>query len=368
MNGLLSITLALLGAGPAEAEATVPNDPDFAQVGTAHPTAPLAEAETAVRDDRPTVLVVIGAAGTDEYGEEFARWAGRWEQAATRGEAEFIQIDNTSETGREQLQKALAEVEPGGYSEFWLVLIGHGTFDGRTARFNLRGPDLSAEELNEWLMPFTRPLAVINCASASGPFINRLSAPDRVIVTATKSGHEQNYARFGDYLSQAISDIEADLDKDGQTSLLEAWLIASGKTDEFYRTEGRLATEHSLLDDNGDGLGTRSDFYEGIRPVKSASEGGSVDGYRANLFHLVKSEFERSLPPEIRRRRDELELAVIKHRLQKESFSEDEYFQRLEELLLPLAELYESLETPQAPLRTAQQFPLRPEAPDLPTY
>ena len=136
------------------------------------------------------------------------------------------------------------------------MVIGHGTFDGKEAKFNLRGPDLSAADLAEWLKPFRRPVAVINCASASSPFINKLSATNRVIIAATRSGYEQNYARFGEYISSAVADPQADLDKDGQTSLLEAFLMASRRVAEFYNTEGRLATEHALLDDNGDGLGT----------------------------------------------------------------------------------------------------------------
>ena len=88
------------------------------------------------------------------------------------------------------------------------------------------GADLSDVELAEWLAPVKRPVVVINCASASGPFLNRLSGNDRVVVTATKSGHETNFARFGQYLAEAIADPHADLDKDGQVSLLEAFLTA----------------------------------------------------------------------------------------------------------------------------------------------
>ena len=43
--------------------------------------------------------------------------------------------------------------------EFWLVFIGHGTYDGHAAKFNLRGPDISAEELAAALKPCQRPLA-----------------------------------------------------------------------------------------------------------------------------------------------------------------------------------------------------------------
>src|SRR5213076_1421481 len=133
--------------------------------------------------------------------------------------------------------------------------LGHGTFDRRSAKFNLRGADLSADELAKWLAPVHRPLVVIDAASASGPFIKALSGPDRVIVTATRSGDEQNATRFGGFLADAVSDPLADLDKDGQTSLLEAFLVAAKRVDASYTEAGLLATEHALLDDNGDGLG-----------------------------------------------------------------------------------------------------------------
>jgi len=226
-------------------------------------------------------------------------------------------------------------------SELWLVLIGHGTFDGKEARFNLRGPDLSASELEEWLKPFRRPLAVIDCASSSGPFLNKLSAPNRVVVTATRSGYEQNYARFGQFVAEAITDPNADLDKDGQTSLLEVFLAASQRVAEFYNAEGRLATEHALLDDNGDRLGTPADWFRGIRAVKKATDGAALDGLRAHQFHLIRSEQERKLSPETRARRDKLELGIARLRESKSQMSEDDYYQQLEELLTEVARLYD---------------------------
>jgi len=221
------------------------------------------------------------------------------------------------------------------------VLIGHGTFDGKEAKFNLRGPDLSAAELADWLKPVRRPLAVINCASSSGPFINKLSATNRVIVTATKSGFEQNYARFGRYMAEAIVDPHADLDRDGQTSVLEAFLMASRRVAEFYDTEGRLATEHALLDDNGDGLGTPADWFRGIRAVKKAKEGASADGLRAHQFHLIRSAQEQMLSSELRAKRDELELAIARLRDAKSQMKEDDYYRQLEKLAIEVARLYE---------------------------
>ena len=294
--------------------------------------------------ERPAIIVVVGAAGAPEYGAQFVKWAALWEQACSKGGVRFAAIgldEAENPDDLTKLQQSLASESQQTDTALWLVLIGHGTFDGRSAKFNLRGPDLAAAALAEWLKPVLRPLVLINTASSSAPFLTRLSAQGRVVVTATKSGFEQNYARFGEYLAGAIAEPQADLDKDGQTSLLEAFLTASHRVDEFYSAEGRLVTERALLDDNGDGLGTRADWFRGIRPVQRAEDGAALDGYRAHQFHLVSSEAENKIPPQLRARRDQLELEVVKLRDTKESFSEDEYFVRLEKLLYDIAQIYE---------------------------
>jgi hypothetical protein len=290
-----------------------------------------------------TVIVVVGAPGEEQFGKNFEQWTAQWEKASREAGAKFVALGSrqtNSMTDLEQLKQTLAMEPKDLSSELWLVLIGHGTFDGKEARFNLRGPDLSASELEEWLKPFRRPLAIINCASSSGPFLNKLSATNRVIVTATRSGYEQNYARFGQFVAEAITDPQADLDKDGQTSLLEGFLAASQRVDEFYDGEGRLATEHALLDDNGDRLGTPAAWFRGIRAVKKAVD-GALDGLRAHQFHLVRSEQERKLSPDARARRDELELSIARLRESKSQMTEDDYYQQLEKLLTEVARLYD---------------------------
>ncbi len=293
--------------------------------------------------EKPCVLVVVGAPGSAEYTSQFRQWADQWRDAAKKASAESIRIGLDAEstaTDRDQLRDALA-AHAEGREPLWVVLIGHGTFDGREAKFNLRGPDLTDAELAGWLAPVKRPLAVMVCASSSGPFLNKLSGENRVVVTATKSGHEQNFARFGGYLAGAIGDPAADLDKDGQVSLLEAFLMAAGRTDEFYREHARLATEHSLIDDNGDKLGTPPDWFHGIRATRRAKDGAPLDGIRAHQFHLILSDQERKLPAETRRRRDELETAIAALRDEKPKLNADEYYKRLESLMVELARLYQ---------------------------
>jgi hypothetical protein len=298
---------------------------------------------TAATEDRPCVLVVVGAPGTPDYGAQFRRWADRWQAAAEKASAEWIRIGGEPEASipdRARLRAVLADKATAAPEPLWIILIGHGTYDGREAKFNLRGPDVTDLELAQWVAPIQRPVVVINCASASSPFLNCLSGANRIVVTATRSGHEQNFARFGQYLAEAIVDQQADRDKDGQVSLLEAFLTASSRVEEYYRTHAQLATEHALIDDNGDKLGTPADWFRGVRATKRAKDGAAPDGLRAHQIHLVPSDREKNMPPELRRRRDQLELSIAALRDQKEKLGEDEYYRRLEKLMIELARLY----------------------------
>ncbi len=306
---------------------------------------------------RASLLLVRGADGTDEFGRLFDKWTAQWTAAAEQGNVavRIIGLDAGSEGQPfDELREAIADETDGSERPLWIVLIGHGTFDGRAAKFNLSGPDVSAKQLAAWLAPVGRPMAVINCASSSSPFIDRLSQPGRVVITATKDGREVNFARFGGHLAAAMGGLAADLDKDGQVSLLEAFLTASRRTQAAYRALRQLPTEHALLDDNGDRHGVREDFFEGLMPVQPAEAGLTLDGHRAHQWHFIPSDDERRFPPELRPRRDELELEIAHLRDGKANLDEETYYAGLERLMVALAELYEQ----------ADQGPPAPEYPN----
>jgi hypothetical protein len=296
-------------------------------------------------NEQRTLVLVIGAAGEPEYGEKFSAWADLWKQAATQGGLQTVVVGldaPSAEDDRTRLLKILADEVARPAGELWLVFIGHGTYDGHAAKFNLRGPHISAEDLAAALKPCHRPLIVVQCASASGPFLPALSGPGRVIITATRSGYEDNATHFGGFLASAIASPSADLDKDGQTSLLEAFLLASREVAQYYKDQGLLMSEHALLDDNGDGLGTPPDWFKGLRATKSAAEGKSVDGVRAHQMILVRGESEQKLSPETRARRDELERQMSALRAHKSTMSEDDYYKQLDSIMVQTARLYES--------------------------
>ncbi|MCP3914718.1 MAG: hypothetical protein GY711_04060 [bacterium] len=307
------------------------------QVHDAPPTASPAVA--------PTVVLVVGAGGEDAFESGFGLWADRLAAAAGSGGAQLARVGpgagaSDEKTDRDRLKAVLEQVEPASPAPLWLVYFGHGTFDGERAKLNLRGPDVAAAELAQWLDPLRRTTAVVLCASSSGAFLPKLARPGRIVVSATKSGHQYSYSRFGDYFSAAWDGLDADLDKDEQVSLHEAFLHASAGTAEFYVGEARLATEHALLDDNGDGLGTPASWFRGVRSTREPEPGKMADGPLAHQLHLVPSARERALSPELRRERDQLELELEALRQLKPTLEEDAYYARLEAVLLKLALLY----------------------------
>ena len=295
----------------------------------------------ATNASQPTVIIVVGAAGEEEFGKQFADWSTKWTAAAAKASAKSVLIGTSKETNDlAQIEMALTAETKETDAELWLVLIGHGTFTANEAAFNLRGPDLTAARLAALLKPFKRPVAVVDCSSSSGPFIPALAGPNRVVVTATRSGVEVNFSRFGQHMADAIGSTEADLDKDGQTSLLEAFILASARTQEFYKSNERLATEHALLDDNGDGLAVQGDWFRGVRAVKKPKDNAAADGTLANQFVLVRSDAENRFDAAFRARRSQLEGELEKLRQQKSTLSEMDYLTRMEPVAHALARTY----------------------------
>jgi hypothetical protein len=288
---------------------------------------------------RRRMCIVLGAAGESLYGEAFRAWGSRWREAATDFDLTMIDgtLDGESDPTMDQRDAILTWIsaaDPGDL-EHWLIFIGHGTHDAKATRFNLKGPDLSAAELGRALESRPGNWVLIFCASASGPFLPALAGPDRVVITATKSGSEENYSRFGDFLSQSLGDSQADMDHDQNVSVLELFLAASRRIEKYYADQGLLATEQALIDDNGDGRGTPAAFYRGIRAVKAPAEGAPLDGAAAR--RLALSSVGASVSIEHGQKIAEIEAAIDELRRKKPGMDEDAYYRELENLLLQLA-------------------------------
>ena len=215
-----------------------------------------------------------------------------------------------------------------------VVLIGHGTASGGESRFNLPGPDPTAQEWSAKLAPLAgREVAFLNTASSSGDFIPVLAGDNRVVVAATRSGREQNETVFPRFFAQALMSDDADLDKDGEVSILELFEYTRQEVARFYQEEGRIQTEIALLEDDGDGVGSRAPGVDGEDGARAARF--RLGGARALAAQQAISQ-DPSLRPLVERRQ-RLEDQVAALRARRASMSEAAYERELEELLVELA-------------------------------
>lgn len=293
------------------------------------------------------LLIVAGIGGTDEYRERFAATAQRLHDAALAAnlDAANVTLLSASELPegaprRQHADKATllhtidniaARAQPG--DRVFVVLIGHGNPRDDDAAFNLPGPDITGTELNAALDALAgRQLVIVNTASASGPFVAALSAPGRVVITATASGREYHATAFAEYFVTALAEsgeVGADRDKDQRISMLEAFDYAKREVERAFEREKKILTEHALLDDNGDGDGSKAPGeYE-------------ADGALADRVYLQQAPaLALGAAPELvamfeRRQTLEESIAALKRR--KEGLAHDDYYAQLELLLVDLA-------------------------------
>ncbi len=305
---------------------------------------------------RVFLLIVVGLAGDPEHGTAFEKWGVTMASAAARLGVEREHLVLLAETGegqakpngratKEQIEKAFDAFSKTATSDdvVFVTLIGHGSFDGVDAKFNLPGPDLSAKEFNGLLRRLpTRQIVFVNTTSSSGPFIDELSGPGRTIVTATRNGAERYATLFGGYFVDALTSEEADADKNKRISVLEAFRYAKGEVTRAYEREGLLATEHALLDDNGDKQGSPD-------PMATAA-----DGKFAAALSVGSTEAAVPLPSDPKLRalvleQRELERRVEALRLLKDGMEPARYQAELERLVTELALKGREIRTLQAP-------------------
>jgi len=286
-------------------------------------------------------VTVAGLGGEPDYEQRFASQAQEIDKLlhASNGDAKITTLYGAQAT-KANLQNTLGQIARDAKSNdaFVLMLIGHGSFDGYDYKMNLPGPDLSGVELGALLdrIPCTRQL-LVNMTSASGGSRASLEKPNRVVITATKSGNEKNATVFARFWVEALRDPAADTDKNETVSALEAFIYAETKTAQFYETQKRLATEHPILEDTGQGDGER----------KPSPENG--EGLKAAQFALLRigaSQVAANTPEKkaLLEKRDQLEEQIDKLKYEKAAMPADQYKKQLQDLLLQLAKTQAELD------------------------
>ncbi len=332
-----SSACAQTAKAPAQAQAAVPQSPT--------------PAPKSIPDPNKFALIIAGIGGEAEYVTKFAKWSGELKTTLLDklgfAPENLISLTEASEpkATAAEVRKAFATLRSNCKPDHtvFIFLIGHGSFDGKEAKFNLIGPDINAIEFASLIKSLpARQVVVINTATASGEFIKPLSAPGHVTVTATRSGQETNATHFGEYFLKALSSKEADADQNNRISVLEAFNYTTLLLEKFYKEQNRLVTEHAMLDDNGDGKGTEKT----AEPKPGETDGGlAKNTYFDSLFYQLAGgdlELQKVYGEKMRL---EKEVEILKPR--KASMQEEEYENELEKLLLQLAELNEKIKAKQ---------------------
>jgi hypothetical protein len=300
-------------------------------------------------DPAKFALIISGISGEESYAKQFAKWttdlrAALVEQLAFADTQVTLLTEKPGEgMGRataEEVRQAFAALRAATKPEslVFIFFIGHGSFDGKVAKFNLAGPDLSATDYAALVKELpARRVVIVNMATASGEFIKPLSATERIIVTATRSGQEQNATRFAEPFIAALTNPDADADKNGRISVLEAFNYATKLTAEWYQQEGRLATEHALFDDNGDGTG---------HPKAEAGDGALAKTTYFDSLPMVQAGGDAELA-KLLAERTRLEGEIEQLKTRKEQLKAEDYEAALEKLLIELAKINQSLKAKQ---------------------
>jgi hypothetical protein len=209
----------------------------------------------------------------------------------------------------------------------FVMLIGHGSGEGATAKFNLVGPDLTVEEWKALFEPVAARTVIVDSTSSSFPFLAGLAGKNRVVVTATNSFAQKYHTFFPDAFIKSLTASEADADKNGRISVLEAFNYASRLVAQRYEQDGHMATEHAVFDDNGDGKG---------RDAVAAGDDGTVAG----LTYLDVVATPKSSDPEMQQllnRQQTLTEQVDELRRRRPSMAADEFDREFEKLIVDLA-------------------------------
>jgi len=285
-------------------------------------------------------ILVSGASGGEKYAEQMATWRNELRTTLINRyqfKPEFVKVlvDEAATSGDrgtgENVRKLFAEVKKTASKDDFvlIVMLGHGTYDGDVAKFNLVGPDLTAKDWTDLLAGVQGRVTLVNTTEASFPFLESLTAKGRVVITATDSAAQKYATVFPEYFVKALKEASTDLDKNGRTSIYEVFQAASAAVKQHYEQRGQLTTERALLDDNGDGKGR-----------EATAEG--PDGGIARIAYLDSEVAAVSGNPELAalvKRRMALEQQAEEHKNLKGVMPDAEWTPQFEKLMLELAQV-----------------------------
>jgi len=289
---------------------------DVPVAGAQEPAAGGAAPQSGVR----RALIICGHPGDEEHRTLFAETLGKLRPALIEryrfspddvwimfggdelpGDAPMIEGvhgDSKQESLGRTADELRAALQPDDV--LWVIVLGHTHYDGRRVWLNLPGPDLNEQTFAPLFEGFAcRELVFWITVPASGFYIKPLTAPGRVIISATEADREINETTFPHVLADVLTSPPADgfdADDDGRRTLFDLYLAVTRTIAQRYADNMQLSTEHAQLEDNGDGRGSELQIdylteelggraQEGVKPAWPEN----ADGHQAAAIVLPEA-------------------------------------------------------------------------------
>ncbi len=282
---------------------------------------------TTVAQAASFTFIVAGLGGEPEYEQRFREQAAAIAEASRKADgADHVVVLTGEQARRDSLRREL-EAFAGklkATDAATVVLIGHGTFDGDEYRFNVPGADITGSELARLFDQLAaKQQLIVNATSASGATIDLWKRPERVVITATKSGGERTATRFTQFWVQAVTGDAADVNKDEVVTAAEAFDYANREVAASFKSNVSLATEHA-----------RMAADEATTFTVARLGGSALSGSDPEVTALLAQ-----------RGQIEHDLDGVKER--KAALNQDEYYDELEGVLVKLALLQKQIDAKQ---------------------
>lgn len=240
-----------------------------------------AVAAPALAEERVAVIV-SGVSGSEKFAESQKAWVSSLRstlQTALGFAADHVTVLSEDGVGgaaasRETVTRTFAALKTRLTADDLLlvVLIGHGTFDGTVAKFNLVGPDMDSQEWKAVLDGNAARLVFVNTTSSSFQFVPALAGANRIVIAATDSAAQKYATVFPQYFIEALDQAaKADGDKNGRLSVWEAFTYAGQAVKQDFDQKGTLVTERSIIDDGAGGVLAKTTFLDPPPAATSAN-------------------------------------------------------------------------------------------------
>ena len=302
-------------------------------------------------------LIVTGAPGGDSFVKTYGEWTEQLmstfighlgfpadQVVVLSGTADAADQQSTQQNVRTAIESLARQAQKDDLVV--VVLVGHGTVDDGSAKFNLVGPDMTSAQWAGLLRDLPGRLVAINTTGGSFPFLKDLAGRGRIVITATESTVQRYDTVFPEQLIAALKDPASDLDKNGRVSVWELFARTSAAVATHFERQGLLATERALLDDTGDGAGVEAPGASRGLPDRGAPPGGTAEPSPAADGALARATYlEREMPPgdvdpetaELLTRRRALEEQAERLKQRKPAMPIEQWEREFEALMIELA-------------------------------